>query len=748
MTFRLLAHRHHLEGGMNARARLAPVLLLFLQFVPAVASAELCATPGKDLAGGVLAGVVNRYHPGAASAAAGSASITLGVARGAATPITAGDLLLVIQMQDALINATAGDSYGDGVAGEPASGATSTEGAGQYEFVRATNSVGAGGGALNLVGGGAGGGLVHSYSSASAVSSRGARRFQVVRVPQYTSATLGSTLTAEAWDGSSGGVLALDVRDVLALGSATVSVTGQGFRGGAGVALAGGAGSSADIRSASSAAYHGGKGEGIAGAPRYMWNGTAVVDQGAVATLPNGDRARGAPGNAGGGGTDGAPLTNTENSGGGGGGNGGSGGNGGHTWSTQLAIGGCGGGAFADAGVQRAVMGGGGGSGSRNGAGLSHGGAGGGIVFIRAHAVTGTGTLAAQGTSVNTVNDDGGGGGGAGGSVVVAVRTGTLTGLTVDVRGGQGGRSNTAVDSAGPIPGNRYGPGGGGGGGVAMLSATAAAVLLSGGAAGTTCRDGGVYGATSGASGILLPLADESALIGAASGARCFNAPPSVIPPPDQLLGPDTVWTFSSAAGNRFVISDQDAGAFDMELRVIASGGVGKLATLADLTVTGDGTASIVATGTLHAIVTALDGFEFRRPGATSGPGLLQLILSDLGHDGFGGSLSDTALVILHWGALDVAPGADELQFASVRSNPSRGPVQFEFALPRPGSVRLDVFDPAGRRVGGIAPRDYPAGRSVVPWRTEDREALAPGVYRVVLRAESGTRVRSFVVVR
>ena len=60
------------------------------------------------------------------------------------------------------------------------------------------------------------------------------------------------------------------------------------------------------------------KGEGVAGSPRLVYNGTAQVDTG-VDGYPDGSRGRGAPGNAGGGG-------NNQNSGSGG--NGGLGGKG------------------------------------------------------------------------------------------------------------------------------------------------------------------------------------------------------------------------------------------------------------------------------------------------------------------------------------------------------------------------------------------------------------------------------------
>ena len=66
-------------------------------------TAPLCVVPGKDGAGGSLSGVVNTYYPGTASVAAGvlNTCIAVGASRGSATAISNGDMLLVIQMQDA-----------------------------------------------------------------------------------------------------------------------------------------------------------------------------------------------------------------------------------------------------------------------------------------------------------------------------------------------------------------------------------------------------------------------------------------------------------------------------------------------------------------------------------------------------------------------------------------------------------------------------------------------------------------------
>lgn len=67
----------------------------------------------------------------------GATSITVGPldARGNATPLAAGDLILIIQIQGADIDASNTDSYGDNVSGGQASGYLNTNVyAGAYEY--------------------------------------------------------------------------------------------------------------------------------------------------------------------------------------------------------------------------------------------------------------------------------------------------------------------------------------------------------------------------------------------------------------------------------------------------------------------------------------------------------------------------------------------------------------------------------------------------------------------------------------
>ena len=424
-----------------------------------------------------------------------------------------GDLLLVVQVQGATIDTSNSNLYGDGVASDPANGWTNLNGSGSYEFARAASAVAVGGGTLTL-----------STGLASAYTAGGSSRFQVVRVPQYSTATLGSTLTAAHWDGSSGGILALDVASNLDLGGASVNVSGKGFRGGGGRRLTGGGGADTDYRNLSTNNAHAAKGEGVAGTPRYIWDETtnSLVDNTAEG-YANGSSGRGAPGNAGGGGSDGNPTVNDQNSGGGGGGNGGVGGKGGNAWNSQEPYGGHGGAAFP-ALASRLALGGGGGAGSRNNSTGVHssGGTGGGLVLLRAGTVSGSGTILANGSPGQVAENDGAGGGGAGGTILVSAMNGSgLAGLTAIARGGRGGDA-WPTQPPGAFPGERHGPGGGGAGGAVLASAAVGSSDVTGGANGITTTALDAYGALPGNPG-LVALVAPTAIPGVDSGAECSS---------------------------------------------------------------------------------------------------------------------------------------------------------------------------------------------------------------------------------
>src|SRR6202023_64134 len=198
---------------------------------------------------------------------------------GAGTLIANGDLLLVIQMQDATINTSNNVTYENGSTG---AGFTLLNHAGNYAFVTATGPVVAGTGPVS--GAGVGLGLGFNYNSSVSGATNGQSTYQVVRVPQYATASLGAGLTASAWNGSSGGILVLDVAGALTLAGQTVNVSALGFRGGAGMQLSGAAGGgNADFRQPAPAAAIGAgfdapKGEGIAGTPSWVQSGGAALN--------------------------------------------------------------------------------------------------------------------------------------------------------------------------------------------------------------------------------------------------------------------------------------------------------------------------------------------------------------------------------------------------------------------------------------------------------------------------------------
>jgi hypothetical protein len=468
-------------------------------------AAQVCAVPGKDGPVTTLNGVVNTYYPGTANALAGASTISVGTARGA-TALSTGDMVLIIQMQDGVSNASFTNNtttYATGVG---------TAGTYEYGLVQAF-----GGGVVTLRTP-----LINSYRNAQ-TAGNARQTFQVVRVPQYSVATVpgANTVTPLIWDGTSGGIVAFDVAGLLTL-SGTINASGYGFRGGAGRVYDGsGSNANTDVRFSSAQDNGATKGEGAAGSPRntyasvgavYTWAGTGGD------FYPNGDNGYGAPGNAGGGGNDGDPGGNNENSGGGGGGNGGTGGHGGNTWSSNLDIGGRGGQAYSPA-ANRVIMGGGGGAGTSNNGGNNHasfsGASGGGLVLLRSAAVAGAGTVNAAGMNAPaptaTCCDDGGTGGGGGGSVVMlAVNSAGLSGITVNARGGNG--------SPTPTGSGDHGPGGGGGGGVILSSgAVGGGSSVAGGA-----RGAATWNATAGTDGVRNTAQAIAGGNGSLPGALCL----------------------------------------------------------------------------------------------------------------------------------------------------------------------------------------------------------------------------------
>lgn len=319
---------------------------------------------------------------------------------------------------------------------------------------------------------------------------------QLVTVPVYDSAEVNifnMPLTCEPWNGSTGGVLAFEVRLAFDL-AGIIDISGKGFNGGR-------------------ARY---------GSGAYKVRDYALPDTlpgGVIPPLDAGEKGqgiavvsrsyilgRGPIVNGGGGG-------NAHNSGGGGGGNGGNGGIGSKDWpDTMDHIGGIGGRAlpyqrFVNDSLPRLFMGGGGGAGQDNNYASLPGGAGGGIAYIRANNVIirDFAIIKNNGADVGGpkpgASNDGYGAGGAGGTIYFDVNRFISFGsnLIIEAKGGQGGSTAAAM----------HGPGGGGAGGAILFKDSihpSISVDLSGGKPGLNVAQGHMksYGAEQGQSGIIV----------------------------------------------------------------------------------------------------------------------------------------------------------------------------------------------------------------------------------------------------
>lgn len=430
---------HDPTGHTQAHSpnRRAPISLPVLAALALIACIPVCAQS--------ISGVVNIYAPVTAIT---NCTITLPTTSG----FSAGDRILVIQMQGATIDQSNSAGFGTII---------NTNNAGNFEFATVTAVAPTTLALKNR--------LVRAYTPSDHV--------QAIRVASFTDITVIGTVTCPQWNGSTGGVVALEVTGTMTLNGA-IDASGLGFRGGtiANVPTVCG-GTNLDFFYPAGSLMGANKGEGIAAA-QAAW----TCGRGAIA-------------NGGGGG-------NNHNGGGGGGANFGAGGYGGSEWSgcstNNGVTRGVGGYALNFAGGAQAYMGGGGGGGHMNEASGTSGGSGGGIVIIRAGTIRGAGRILSNGADVpleGGTNTDGCGGGGAGGSVLLDVGS-YANAISVEAKGGAGGST--------PWGGGKIGPGGGGGGGIVWTSGAApggVVVTATAGANGIHTPNGDQWGSTPGTAG-------------------------------------------------------------------------------------------------------------------------------------------------------------------------------------------------------------------------------------------------------
>lgn len=410
----------HIDPFVSPEKRLLPVLAFFLLFI-FCGNKLLAQTP------------VNGY---ARITSVAGATINVSNVNETYDSFEDGEYVIVMQMQDNVIGGNTGNNVSFG-------NLSAIQSAGLYEVALIASHTESAG-------------LPVTVTFASALSNTyntGANsRVQLISYPTLGSPNYSTSFTISAinWNGTIGGVVAFLVNGTLTLNH-NITASGAGFRGGSKNTPNSYTSCDATTYRTTTAARYAGKGEGI-----YL--STTAAHSGARAKILNG----------GGGGND-------VNAGGGGGGNYSSGGDGGVGWvpagtGCSPGVGGIGGLSLsAQIGVARVFMGGGGGGGHENDGVGTPGGAGGGIILIRANSIVSTGSCAgrsisADGSAAADAVNDGSGGGGAGGSVVMQVQSYSITGtcpLTFSASGGNGGSSVTS---------GAHGGGGGGGQGVVFFS--------------------------------------------------------------------------------------------------------------------------------------------------------------------------------------------------------------------------------------------------------------------------------------
>jgi gliding motility-associated-like protein len=502
---------------------------IYCVLVLCVACLSGIAQQGKDGAGVVNAAgtIVNSYTTLSADVSAGS--LTMSVT--SATSLNAGDLIMVIQMQGATANVIpAGAPWFDPNSSVP--GDTS------YGRVLALN--GAGNNELAEINSVAGTTLTFNCALKNSYTVSG--KTQIVKVPRYTSLSIGATgiITCPHWDRTLGygGVIAIEVHGNTTIASGgRIDASGLGFRGGAlwnkTASAAGGGQWGCLYRD-----QGGNKGESIAG------------DTTLYGTAYNSKFSKGSIANGGGGG-------NSINAGGGGGANAGlpglwtsngnpdnsqaayttcwnleyagfatstssGGGRGGYTYSNDTddpRTGGINNGNWGTSDNRRVqgglagrpidystgsllFLGGGGGCGDHeNGFGGAAGDGGGIIYFASYGTVSGAGQIISAGATAantntstsapNNVRGREGASGGGGGGAIVVNSTGLVSGITITASGGNGG-NNAMVNQMVTAAKMAYGPGGGGGGGyIGVPAGTTATINVAGGNNGIVIYTGG-----------------------------------------------------------------------------------------------------------------------------------------------------------------------------------------------------------------------------------------------------------------
>ncbi len=170
------------------------------------------------------------------------------------------------------------------------------------------------------------------------------------------------------------------------------------------------------------------------------------------------------------------------------------------------------------------------------------------------------------------------------------------------------------------------------------------------------------------------------------------NTPPVNTVPSAQTTNEDTALVFSAGNGNAIQISDADAGSGSVQVTIGVAHGSLSLAGVAGLSfTTGDGTsdASMVFTGTVANINTALTTLTYLPASNYQGTDTLSITTNDQGNTGIGGAHSDTDTV-----AISIAPVNDAPTVANaIPDQTASGNSAFNFQVAANAFNDVDLSD-------------------------------------------------------
>jgi hypothetical protein len=141
--------------------------------------------------------------------------------------------------------------------------------------------------------------------------------------------------------------------------------------------------------------------------------------------------------------------------------------------------------------------------------------------------------------------------------------------------------------------------------------------------------------------------------------------------PGAQSGNEDTGLVFSAGNGNLIGVTDADAGSGEVKVTLAATNGTVFLGGTTNLTVTGNGTATVVATGKVADLNAGLAGSTFSPAGNFHGSASIQITTDDQGNSGSGGAKTDTDTVAITVNSVNDPPVLNDAAFLVNKEAPA-----------------------------------------------------------------------------